>query len=294
MSGDPRVTLARPDLAAATLEGIVRAARFVKPVAMQLRAPFAAIRSRPRADAEQVDQLLFGEIFDVAETGDGWAWGQARRDGYVGFVAGAALSDEVRASTHRVAVPCAWAFRDPSIKSPAAGPLDLNALVTVTEARGALARAADIGWIAAVHLAPVGSAAADPAAVAETLLGTPYLWGGRGVRGLDCSGLVQQALLACAAACPRDADQQGALGEEVPRQAVRRGDLVRWPGHIGMMLDEARLIHANAHHMAVAIEALDAAIWRIGPPTALRGLSRAGLAAEDGGLFGRRARTLAP
>ncbi len=109
-------------------------------------------------------------------------------------------------------------------------------------------------------------------------LGAPYLWGGRDSLGLDCSGLVQQALYAVGAACPRDTDQQALLGESVPRSELARGDLVFWRGHVGMMLDETRLIHANAHHMAVAIEPLSAAVARIagkggGEPTAMRRLS---------------------
>jgi cell wall-associated NlpC family hydrolase len=113
--------------------------------------------------------------------------------------------------------------------------------------------------------------------VAERFLGAPYLWGSRESLGLDCSGLVQQALMACGRACPRDTDQQERMGEAVARDEFRHGDLVFWKGHVAIGLDEARIIHANGHHMCVAVEPLDEAIARIvaagsGEPTSFRRL----------------------
>jgi cell wall-associated NlpC family hydrolase len=131
--------------------------------------------------------------------------------------------------------------------------------------------------MAAEHLAPIGVFETDWAGVAERFLGAPYLWGGRESLGLDCSGLVQQALNACGLACPRDADQQAGLGHEIDRSAFARGDLVFWKGHVAIGLDETRIVHANGFHMAVAIEPLETALSRIeaagvGRPTALRRL----------------------
>jgi cell wall-associated NlpC family hydrolase len=269
------VTLARPDLAAADLQGLAPAERYRDRRRMRLVVPVAALRRAPDAAAEQLDQLLYGETFDMLDPQGDFAWGQARRDGYVGFVEAAALSEAAAAPTHRVGALRTFAFAQPSIKAPAIGPFSLNALVTVAEVTGDFARDDAGAWFWAAHLAPIGRFERDPAAVAERFLGAPYLWGGRDSLGLDCSGLVQQALQACGQACPRDSDQQAALGHEVARETLRRGDLVFWRGHVGMMLDQARLIHANGHHMAVAIEPLEAAVARIeasgsGAPTAYR------------------------
>ena len=272
---DPRIVLARPDLAASGLEGAARAKRFVDTTPMQIIRPAAALRSAPDPTAEQVDQLLFGEMFDLAEVANGHAWGQARRDGYVGFVDADVLSSVVHAPTHWIGTLRTFAFKTPFIKAPARGPLSLNALVCVTEEQNSLAHAVGLGWIAAAHLTPIGTFLSDPAGVAERFVGTPYLWGGRDSLGLDCSGLVQQALYACGFACPRDTDQQATLGAPTSSGAYLRGDLVFWRDHVGMMVDPGRLIHANSHHMVVAIEPLAEVVARIraggaGDPTAYR------------------------
>jgi cell wall-associated NlpC family hydrolase len=275
MTLDPRVTPLRDAIASRTLEGLVPAEIYLDPATLACALPAAAIRRAPDAAAEQVDQLLFGELFDMVEEEGAFVWGQARRDGYVGFVEAAALAPLGAAPTHRISALRTYAFAEPSIKSRAAGPYSLNALVTVTEAAGRLARVEGAGWMAAHHLSPIGLFEDDPAAVAERHLGAPYLWGGRESLGLDCSGLVQQALLACGLACPRDADMQQALGRPIGRGDLARNDLVFWKGHVAMALDRDRIVHANAHHMAVAVEPLDEALERIkaagsGEPTAFR------------------------
>jgi cell wall-associated NlpC family hydrolase len=275
---DPRVTLVRDGIADARLEGLIKAGSFQPARASQTIALAAALRAAPDPRAEQLDQLLFGEGFDVFEASGQFVFGQAWRDGYVGWVEADDLAGQGAPPTHWVSALRAFAFAAPSIKAPARGPLSLNALVTVVEEAGTLVRADKIGWVARAHLLPIGTVFADPAKVALAHLGAPYLWGGRDSAGLDCSGLIQQALLACGVACPRDADQQQALGVAVPPDALARGDLVFWKDHVGMMLDTRRLIHANGYAMAVTVESLARARARIsgeggGAPIAYRRLS---------------------
>lgn len=251
---DPRLTLARPDLAEQALEGLIPAGAYRTPTAMQCSAPVAPVRTRPEHDGPQEDQLVFGERFDVLEEADGWAWGRAGRDGYVGWVEVEALSQPVLTPTHRVAALRTYAYAEPTFRSQPVALLTLNALVTERGREGRFVEVARIGWIAEPHLSDLLAFESDPVAVAERFMGAPYQWGGRESLGLDCSGLVQQALFACGRACPRDADQQeAALGSPVTGD-VRRGDLVFWDGHVGWMLDDARVIHANSWHMAVAID----------------------------------------
>lgn len=259
-------------------------ARFEAGVRLQAITPAAAVRRRPAGDSVQETQILFGEEFLLYDAVNGWAWGQTALDDYAGYVEAAALSADVLAPTHRISVVRAAAFAQPDHKAPVAMTLAMNARVTVEAASGGYAHAARAGWISTRQLAPLDAPAPDWVAEAEKLRGAPYVWGGRENIGLDCSGLVQTALLAAGIAAPRDSDMmERVLGAPVSG-ALRRGDLVFWPGHVGVMVDGARLLHANAHHMAAVIEPLAAAEARAGPARAARRLPQCGAAgaAADG------------
>lgn len=263
---DQRLTLARPDLAAADLQGLRASPAYRATVRRQCIVPVADLRRAPHVLAEQDDQLLFGELFEVLDEHVGFAWGRVVRDGYVGFLPVAALGPPGEPPTHRISSLRAFAFTQPDFKSAAGGPYALNALVCIEAEEGRYCKAAGAGWFARQHLAPIGTLETDPAAIAERFLGAPYRWGGRDGLGIDCSGLIQQSLFACGLACPRDADQQAALGEPIDQANLRRADLVFWPGHVAMLLGDTRLIHANSFHMACAIEPLDEALARIDAP----------------------------
>jgi len=275
MKHDPRITPWRDGVAARSLEGVIEAEVYLDPKAMSCTAAASAIRSAPDANSEQMDQLLFGERFEVIEEEGAWLFGQAARDGYVGFVEAAALGPAGALPTHRVAAIRTYAFAEASIKSRAIGPYSINSLVTVEAVEGKLAKVTGAGWMTAAHLEPIGLFDDDWAAVAERFVGAPYLWGGRESLGLDCSGLMQQALFACGLACPRDTDQQQALGAPIEAADFGRGDLVFWKGHVAMGAGDGKIVHANGHHMATVIEPLAEAIARIdaagsGQPTAWR------------------------
>ena len=229
---DARTTLARPDLAAQALEGCVRADAYRATEAMRCTAPVADIHAEADTASERIDQLLHGEIFDVLDRRGGRVWGQARRDGTVGWADASALVPHVGLPTRRVS----------SVKAV----LPLNALTD---------EAADT--------APIGEFETDPVAVAERLLGVPHSLGARSSVSTDCSGMVQQALFASGLAGPRRSHQQAELGVAVSPEQARRGDIVvwlnvsadqSWTGHSAFMLDETRIIHASGSHGAVVIE----------------------------------------
>jgi cell wall-associated NlpC family hydrolase len=117
------------------------------------------------------------------------------------------------------------------------------------------------------HLGALDANESDFVAVAERFAGTPYLWGGKTSLGIDCSGLVQVALNAAGIGCPRDSDmQEAALGRPLPESEsknLQRGDLIFWEGHVAIVRDSETVVHANAHHMATAVENTRAAIARI-------------------------------
>ena len=266
---DPRVTPARPDLAARHLEGTVPAARFVDGMARAVVEPTAPLRAAPSPDAPLLTEALMGERVIVYEaTEEGFAWGQLERDGYVGWLPAGALREPGPAPTHRVSALRTLVFPGPSIKLPPVAALPFGARIAVAGTADRFALTHDGGHVPLVHVRPVAEPESDFVAVAERFLGAPYLWGGKTSLGLDCSGLVQVALIACGVACPRDSDmQERALGAPVAAAAdgsgLKRGDLVFWKGHVAIVRDPATLLHANAHHMAVALEPLAGAIVRI-------------------------------
>jgi cell wall-associated NlpC family hydrolase len=261
----PRLTPARPDLAARHLEGKVAAARFVDGEAREVIEPQVPLRRLPSPDALLDTEALMGERVTVYETSEeGWAWGQLDADGYVGFMPANGLAAPGPAPTHRVSALRTLVFPTPSFKLPPIGALPMAARVAVLRVEGRFAVTASGGYVPAQHLAPLDSREPDFVAIAERFLGTPYLWGGKTGLGLDCSGLVQVALTACGISCPRDTDmQQAAVGEVVAHGPRRRGDLIFWKGHVAIARDEKTMIHANVFHMAVAIEPIEDAIGRI-------------------------------
>lgn len=233
----------------------------------RLSVPFAGLHREPNGSSMQVTQALMGEPIRVFDDMGEWRWCQLARDGYVGYLPEHALSADAPEPTHRICVPSTFLYPKPDLKSQPAAVATLNAEVTVMGDEGGYRRLADGRYVFGRHLKPADQHDSDFVAIAEMFLCVPYLWGGKSAIGLDCSGLVQLALEACGIASRRDSDMQEAeFGEALPAgslDGLRRGDLVFWDGHVGIMTDADTLLHANGFHMQVVREPLRRAIERI-------------------------------
>ena len=258
----------RADLAAESLRGKIAAPRYVAGQARQVIDASVPLRDTPDPHASWTTEALFGERVTAYEECEGWAWVQLAGDGYVGYLPDSALSAHLHPATHRVSAIGTHLYPAADFKSAPSVPLSLNAALSVAETGPAFARLAVGRFVPVAHIAERDRFAPDFVTVAEAFIGVPYVWGGKTRLGVDCSGLLQLAMHAAGLACPRDSDmQQAEVGSVVSVAGdlggLMRGDLVFWAGHIGIMLDAVRLLHANAHHMAVAVEPIQVAADRI-------------------------------
>lgn len=273
---DRRTTPANGRVAHVSLKGKVAAERFTSGDPARVAVPLADLLAGP--DGPRDRQVLMGETVLVLERHQGLAFVRADKDGYCGYLPEAVLG-AARAATHRVSAPATHLYPAADMKVREVAALSLGARLTVVAEHPKFLETAEGLFVPRPHLCPLGQWADDPAGVAESLIGTPYLWGGNSRAGIDCSGLVQAALTACGMTCPGDSDlQEPVLGTPLAADAPRRrGDLLFWKGHVAMAVSATRLIHANAHRMAVSYEETDAALARIaaqgeGPVTSVRRL----------------------
>ena len=250
------------------------------PVTYQVTAGVSALRRTPADDGAMDTQLLAGETFEVSEEANGWGRGRAPLDGYEGWVDMATLSAPALIPTHTVKTLRTYVYSEPDLKSAPVCLISMNAKIVGARREGRFIEAQRMGWVFDGHLRAVGEdAEPDWVAVAERFVHTPYLWGGKESLGLDCSGLIQTAMEAAGRFIPRDSGQQEAWAKEHGEavaltedfSGLQRGDLVFWPGHVGVMTDADTLLHANGHHMMTVAENLSRAARRIAfhyaPPT---------------------------
>lgn len=254
---DRRVTPATERVALASWRDRVQRPDYTPGTAARLGVALADLCRAPGGSRDR--QVNFGADLLLIDQIEGWAFVQAKADGYCGWVRDELLTGDLPKITHRISAPATHIYPEANLKTHEMGSLSLGARLSILGFRDGYAELAQGGWVPAQHVSD--RPASDPGAVAESLLGTPYLWGGNSRWGIDCSGLVQAALSACAISCPGDSDMQMAAFPEPDE--IRRGDLLFWPGHVALALDDSRMIHATAFSMSVIVEPIAAAIARI-------------------------------
>ena len=258
---DTRLTPANDHVAHESLRGTIDAPTYTSGTWRRVAVGVADILRAPNGTRNR--QALFGERVLQLDDRDEFAFVQAEKDGYVGYVAAPNLTDDALA-THWVSNLGSHLYPEPDFKQHQIDTLSFGARVTVVGTSNRFAETDTGLFLPKAHLCPVAEKRPDIVATAELFLGTPYLWGGNSRDGIDCSGLVQTALNAAGIECPGDSDMQEALGGPIAAGTpLQRGDLLFWKGHVAIVVDGSRMIHANAHHMAVTYEDIDAAIARI-------------------------------
>lgn len=256
--GDRRTTPIRGDLADISLAGKLFAPHYAVPMLRTGIAPVTEIHAEPHATAMPVSALMHGEEFAVLDVAGEWAWGYCLHDNYLGYLRFAELGDDFDA-THIVSAAATLLVASPSTKAPVLARYPMGAQLACGQpSECGTYLACENGFVPKTHLSELGNVAASPADLAESLIGTPYSWGGRSGDAIDCSGLVQLVFGLKGILAPRDTDmQQAELGDDLPKDvALMRGDLVFFPGHVGIMADAENIIHANGTAMAVSLEPL--------------------------------------
>ncbi len=264
---DRRYLRAAGGIAHDSLRGALEGVLFVPGRWQRVAVPVADLCATPGGARDR--QMLTGTRLCVLTECNGYAFGFDGDEGYCGWIDETALGNDGPVS-HWVAAPATHLYPAPDIKTRETAALSMGARLLVTGEVGRFAVTPQ-GHVPARHLRKLGDWRDDPVAVARDFLGTPYLWGGNTRDGIDCSGLVQAVWRALGRDCPGDSDLQSLMaGAEVVPGSEEAGDLVFWAGHVGLVSAPGRLIHANAHHMAVTEEDLAAVLARAEEPVIRR------------------------
>ncbi|MCP4936252.1 MAG: C40 family peptidase [bacterium] len=264
---DVRINAYRSDCAAAHLHGLVEAPNYVEGRLARIIAAKVSLHNGPDYDTGAVSEIIYGYDVTVYDEASGWAWVQNNRDGYVGYLPSGCLSSDMTQPTHKVTALSTFSYGAADLKTPLPHKLYMNSQLHIVEREDDYMRLRDGRFVHCQHVAELHEIADDFVSVAERYLEVPYLWGGRTCDGIDCSGLVQIAFEFSGLSCPRDSDMQQSLPGRTldlgSMEEMQRGDLVFWPGHVAIMVDDTMLLHANARDMAVSVEPFFAAVTRI-------------------------------
>jgi hypothetical protein len=225
----------------------------------QITTRTAPLHAEADKSSEMVSEMLFGETLEIKSEHGEWMYVRTLRDQYEGFLHRHHITHLLLDPTHQICALQTHVYKTPDYKKPPLTALPFLARVTLmdeAEQKG-FTEMVGGGWVASLHLEDITARHPDFTETALRFIGTPYLWGGRTSRGLDCSGLVQTALLAAGIPCPRDTKDQIHLGRSSPRGSLQRGDLAFFERHVGIMVDDQNILNATARTMDTRVEKLE-------------------------------------
>lgn len=244
----------------ATGRGVRLEVTFPAPTLQRIVAGRTPMFAGTTRESATISDVGFGARVRTYDRRDGFVRVATVHDDYLGWVPEAAVGD-LPEPTHHLSVLRAHVYAAPRVSATRVLPLAYGAPLRVLGYREGWAEVAlegGAGYVQGQLLEPLsGVLEPSPESVvsfARLFLETPYVWGGVSAWGLDCSGLVQTVYCAHGIALPRDSDQQACIGEAVEAERIAPADLLFFPGHVALALDEARFLHANAHRMAVTID----------------------------------------
>ena len=209
-------------------------------------------------------ECLFGETIEILDKNSDWIYCKLVTDDYRGWVQESNLG-QIDKITHRVLALRTYIYEEASPKSNAVMHLPLGSQLCIEKIEDEWSKThflvnniIEVGYVPTKHIVEIGHKVLDWVAVAESLEGTPYKWGGRDTVGLDCSALLQLAYQTYGEILPRNTSEQVNLKKPNINiiDKLKRGCVVFWKGHVGIMVDKFNCIHANAYHMKTVTEPL--------------------------------------
>lgn len=239
---------------------------------MNILKPSISIKIKPIQSSSLETEGLFGETVEIFDNHLEWVYCKLLTDNYYGWIKKKNLG-HLKPVTHRVVSPRSFLLKKKDIKSTCINYLPLGAQLSIKTVINDWAEVDlnkdvknKIAYIPSKHISNINSSIKDWVSTAESLIGTPYKWGGRDSIGLDCSALLQLSYQTYGQNIPRNTIDQVMLQKEKVNDIneLDRGCVIFWEGHVGIMIDKFNCVHANAFHMKTVIEPLDDIINRMG------------------------------
>ena len=226
--------------------------------------------SEPTETSPLETECLFGERVEVLDKSLDWVYCKLNTDNYHGWVKKEGLG-KTKIPTHRVIANRTFVYVDKNPKSNYLLYLPLGSQLVIDNIQSEWAKISlfnnktQVGYIPSNHMVSLDHKVKDWVAIAELCVGTPYRWGGRDTIGIDCSALLQLSYQTYGEILPRNTSDQVNLKK--PNVTIidklKRGCVIFWEGHVGIMVNKFNCIHANAYHMKTITEPLIDIINRI-------------------------------